>query len=605
MPEFLRMVLEALRTSGSESEGDLVELICRYMEAAVSDLSLMEAVQLLDGGQLLDDSGKARCFHRFICLAKERSAAPLARSAALDGAFRFALSNRIRQLQLLQLLLELDLTEEPLFLARAAKITGLAYSHWTENELVHTLRILSGIPGVYDEAAFELGMARLADGLNANTRTEADQALTDAMYWLSRSDKLREYRLDARLFIACLQVLVGFSQGNSKSSLTESVSAINEAASLLRAWHCDEADPPWLGAKLTHAACWRLLALRLSGLIAQLEEPSWWEPALVIGEFVLACYSASRSILCRDANGGIESLIRPRIESTLSMREGQAHALKVWSQKNPYHVDIAAARSLLSGIDLLIGKVPNGTDRVANPWLELEQLIDSSGISSDGKTDAKRAIADALIFHLGSISASEIAAMEKCFEGVQQHPDYRDNPSGRLLFNAVVVWTIRFLHCRLEMTRKDDPGVSYLFERPGPLPLERELQADYHRFMYAAAAGSEIEISNIGGGRADVRFSYGGERLVVEVKREGVDCSFENLAQLYSGQAADYQNVSIRLGVLLVLDQSRKGADGTPHISSLISSAEVLRGDETTPRHLVMVKVPGRRLLPSALSGKV
>jgi hypothetical protein len=106
---------------------------------------------------------------------------------------------------------------------------------------------------------------------------------------------------------------------------------------------------------------------------------------------------------------------------------------------------------------------------------------------------------------------------------------------------------------------------------------------------------------DIGGGRADVRFKHGQEQLIVEVKRESSDCSFEGLKASYSAQAAQYQNTGIRLGFLLVLDQCELRKSGTPHISTLVKAERITRKGETEPRWIVIVKVPGRRLVPSAL----
>jgi hypothetical protein len=40
-----------------------------------------------------------------------------------------------------------------------------------------------------------------------------------------------------------------------------------------------------------------------------------------------------------------------------------------------------------------------------------------------------------------------------------------------------------------------------------------------------------LEPTNIGGGRADIKLRSGNERLVVEVKRELTDCSFDALSR--------------------------------------------------------------------------
>jgi len=111
-----------------------------------------------------------------------------------------------------------------------------------------------------------------------------------------------------------------------------------------------------------------------------------------------------------------------------------------------------------------------------------------------------------------------------------------------------------------------------------------------------------MEPTNLGGGRADVALKATGERMVIEIKREMDDASFDSLASHYAGQTTDYQNVSIRLGFLLVLDLTAPKLEGTPHIRSLMQCRSIQRLGETEPRHVVIVKVPGRRYLPSGIS---
>ncbi|WP_080432256.1 hypothetical protein [Burkholderia ubonensis] len=102
--------------------------------------------------------------------------------------------------------------------------------------------------------------------------------------------------------------------------------------------------------------------------------------------------------------------------------------------------------------------------------------------------------------------------------------------------------------------------------------------------------------------RKAIRMKSGPERLVIEVKREEKDASFDALATSYAAQTTDYQNVSIRLGVLLVLDLATPSRQGTPHLTSLFSVTQIQRPNENEPRLVLVVKVPGRRRAPSDLT---
>ena len=60
--------------------------------------------------------------------------------------------------------------------------------------------------------------------------------------------------------------------------------------------------------------------------------------------------------------------------------------------------------------------------------------------------------------------------------------------------------------------------------------------------------------------------------------------------------------MSIRLGFLLVLDLVAANSEGTPHISTLFETRDILRTGETVPRSITIVKVPARRMRPSDLT---
>lgn len=604
MPEFLRMALGSLNEADKSTAQGLAEFICRCLEGSKDGFGWTEAVDLLDMARPLPISVEKRCFSRFLQLVSDRSAESMARAAALDGTLRWATEDRKRQLQLSIALLDVAPDDDPGFLARAAKIMGVTYSHWGETELLSRLRALTEVDGVSDEAAFELGLARLVDGLSGENRKTAAAAFEAACYWFERSAHAREQRPDARAYARCVDVLMAFSRGEGFDRLDDLASSLLDDAFQLHAWHAGPDVPPWLGARHAEAISWELLALSLKALAGHLEAHSWWEPVVVIEQHLLAAYTAGRSILKRGRSSGIEALVRPRIEGALVQRDWQAHLLKTWLARHAENEWREEAEALTAKVDALVSEGRRVHPHVAaTEQPSVATLLEQALIPPDAKALAKAVIADAQSVHVDNMTAAEKAIIRACFEVARSISDYRENARGRTLFHAVLVWTVRFVASRLDLTQRDVPSLSYLFERDdGTLPHERELQADYHALMLSNVLGTEIEVSNVGGGRADLRFVFGPERLVVEVKRESNNCSFEELGSAYAAQTTDYQNVSIRLGFLLVLDQTEVRRGGTPHISDLIRPTMVVREGETEPRYIVIVKMPGRRLRPSDLT---
>jgi hypothetical protein len=593
MPEFLRMVLALF--DDSEHTNVASDLVGRYIGGARDDIVWIETVKLLDAAVPLPSRLAEQCFSRFLSVAGDRKFPPMARAAALDGSMRWAVGDLKRHLRLALILADPDPDDNPDYLARVAKVMGVAYAHWREPWLLDGLEHLVGLEGVADEAAFELGMAKLADGLDAQEPVLVSNAFNEAQRWFRQAVEARPQRPDARLYALCLDAVKAFADGGA---VIEAVQNLSREAFQVHAWHSSPEDPSWLGARHLEMVLWEKLALRMTGLVRHLEDVLWWEPAVVIEHHLLEVYCAGRAILKRNRDGGIESMVRPRIEGSLVRERHHAALLNEWLKRNPKSDWRPEAESLVAIINDLMGAGEPGqppeaaTARPTVAAWESEARIPRA---------VREVLDDARRVHTGNMSAAEVAVLEHCCNTASEcTSDYRDNGAGRTLFHAVLVWTLRFLFSRLELTKGNASCISYLFKRPdGTLPHEAELQTDYYNLMLSNVAGTEIEVSNVGGGRADVRFVYSGERLVVEVKREDKDASFEALAERYATQATDYQNVSLRIGILLVLDQTKVPTDGTPHLRSLVRPIAIPRRDEHEPRLLVIIKVPGRRLRPS------
>ncbi|QIL82944.1 hypothetical protein G7047_25640 [Diaphorobacter sp. HDW4A] len=583
---------------------DLIDCLVR---AAISDVALIEMVDALNSCQLPDGTAND-VFMAFLQKAVDVSGAitGYARAVALEGAFRLAASDRRMQLRLLDALLGIQISDEPHFLRHAAKIMGIAHSHWRETELVEKLRIFSECEDAAYEASFELGMAGLAAALDEPKRETANAIFLDSLQWFKKAESLKEAAPEAALYGECLTLLTDFDAHKTNIELRARSATIQKSAFELLAWHADENSPTWLGARHIQAACWNDLAGTLASLADSLQQISWWEPRVVIECQVLAAYSAGRTILKRSRDGYLETLLRPRIVSSIAQREGQAYLLKCWLKQNREHEQIPEADAILSGIDRLMAadaEAQRNPTEAATVWAPVAAVLSQARCSKETERRVIEVVSNAYAFSLEGLTTAEIDIFDHCLASVEHHPDYRDGVRGAKLFGTVLLWTTRFLKNRLEITKKDDPSVAYLFEKSdGTLPPESALQDDYFRWISTQSASGEMEPTNLGGGRADVALKTTGERMVIEIKREMDDGSFDSLANHYAGQTTDYQNVSIRLGFLLVLDLTAPKLEGTPHIRSLMQCRTIRRLGESEPRHVVIVKVPGRRYLPSDIS---
>jgi hypothetical protein len=175
-------------------------------------------------------------------------------------------------------------------------------------------------------------------------------------------------------------------------------------------------------------------------------------------------------------------------------------------------------------------------------------------------------------------------------------------------FTDVLDLTLRFLQSRYNIEpSRAGRYAAYLFRDPdgeGPAP-EEDLAIDYHEHlqMYASAGRARYEVRGIGSGRVDVLMEFGTHEFSAEVKRELADASWGALEH-YLSQAGVYAGAGVRMGLLLVLDQTLK-PEGPEALEALVRVAVVnpVTVDDLA-RHIVIVKIPGRRVAPSALSWK-
>lgn len=606
MPELLPPLVVGWSNAEAADRDVHKGVLSDLLQVATTDYVLLEAVDILEHHRPLPDDGDECCFMLFLEKAAtcDHSLSGLSRGAALDGAFRWASGNRRWQLRLLDFFLGLAPGDDAEFLRRAAKIVGVAFSHWRDKELVEVLRKLAQLEAVRPEAAFELGMASLAEAMDRLESNGAVTAFREARDWFGESGAVSEHRPEASLYLDGLDLLLSFHSGAAGASFDTVSARVQQHAFEMHAW-AGGPGPPWLGARQTEAACWSALASAIAGLAGSLDEPSWWEPAAVIEEGLLSVYSAGRSILRRDQHGGVEAMLRPRIRTSVTTQAGQAHQLRMWLKQNATHEWAVEAQDLIAQIDAFIeqsGSSKNPPEAASERTL-LAAIIARSHIPEGQRNVLFGVIASAVSLQLANLTGAEVEVIERCCNEARGHTDYSANMNGARLFDTVLLWLVRFVFNRLELTKGDDPTGAYLFERDdGTLPHEDELQQDFFRWVATYAAGSDLEPTNIASGRADVRLRSGPERLVVEVKREEKDCSFDALFKAYAAQTTDYQNVSIRLGVLLVLDLATPSREGTPHLTSLFEMRQIHRVGETQPRLILIVKIPGRRKRPSDLT---
>ncbi|MBF0415570.1 MAG: hypothetical protein HQL79_07360 [Magnetococcales bacterium] len=579
LPEFIRLLLVSGISVGKDRES-ILELSIRLL-VHVTDLGMDEVVNVILSSISLSDSWGKRFFHALLQISFEQDRDPLCRSFALDGAFRLVGEHISRRHALLAKLTEVETDDDPIFLRHVAKIIGISFTWWQSEGLTDRLQAIIEIEGADDEAIFELGMATLLEGLEATGVETVTAKLKEAQQWFKLAQEKRAHRPDAVLYIMAIQSWLDFSQGSTPENPSAFVIEINQEIFALQAWHHSQDAPIWLGARFAEYASWHLFGERLVNLAKRLRKPSWLDARLVIEHELIGIIISCRAIRKTTQDGGLELLALPRIVSGLNGNPGLIQHLQEWLQVTPEHPQANVVKALLADVD---GAQPSNDEAesgiVRETWIKLVETLAGP-----------------------SLTHSECQILECCVKILNAVEDY-SNQDAKSAFNTILLLTFRYLISRMDLSIKNAPRLTFLQKsvRKSALPTEDKLQQDYYNYLigFYPSGSIQIEQTDISSGRADLTVNSLGYRIVIEVKRELSDASFEHLKKAYISQTTEYQNTGIRLGILLVLDLTDK-PNGVAHVTEQVKAVVIQRENEQSKRGVVIVRVPGNKHYPSAL----
>ncbi|TGV98365.1 hypothetical protein EN788_55765, partial [Mesorhizobium sp. M2D.F.Ca.ET.145.01.1.1] len=130
-----------------------------------------------------------------------------------------------------------------------------------------------------------------------------------------------EVRYDAALYSSCLDVLLDFQQGNHSQGLQDRLASIRTSAfeymAILMPSNRRIDRTSWLGSSIMEGIFWSELGARLAALDLSLLKKAWLDAARVIEDELARVFCASKLILKRSADGGVEAVVRPRIVAAM------------------------------------------------------------------------------------------------------------------------------------------------------------------------------------------------------------------------------------------------------------------------------------------------
>ena len=509
------------------------------------------------------------------------------RRVALRGALSLALGVRSRELRFAAALLDVEL--EGADAQAMAKAMGLVWSRVREDGLVQRLNALEA--DNCSAASYELGCLQLVKALEGAPAANFTAQLSEAHAAFRRACDSGELATEAHLMRLSIEALQALIAGAEAAPVAAIASELGAHAFALQAAQVPETPIGWEAAEREHIACWARMALTMDALATKLWEPSWWEPAAVIGEQLLRVYGASQSFFRSAAPHGLDAVIKPIIEASVFSSAAKLHLIREWLRHNPAGPQSGNASELIVRVEQMgEAALPVTTRTQTQPPVEqnselIARLMSALSIEFDA-----------------SLPDGLRVTLQNWLKQIEDHADLRDNACARIFVGQVVYFLLRFLHACTDRASPGDPLSSYLFERSADnLPLENALQQHFLAMLSGWMGPMGYEVRGIAGGRCDVVFSRGAERFVVEVKRELKDGTPDALFAAYGAQTEEYQNSSWRLGVLLVLDLTRENGKGL-HMKDAVASRSVQRNGESAARTTFLTRIAGRRVVPSDLS---
>lgn len=477
--------------------------------------------------------------------------AELLAAYALEALFRLAIAGAVNRHRVLALLTEVEGSVGELCAAHVAKLVGAAFAQWGGDDLIATLeRLLSAAEA---EAAFELGLIALGEGLDQDSMPDILARLEAAQVRFRQSARAGEERADAVAYDAIIDVIRSFAEQTATADLHSSLDRLESAIADRRALLQAGALPAWLAPRADREIAWVSLARGARRAADDLTRPSWLNAAATLNG-VLAVYDAERTMV---AGPGLTLLLRPRIEAAFVRERGLAeHLDQLLREPEIFAIDARLAAELRNGVQRRGEEQSASRKAEENASFPLLTSVLQGLPGTDQLPDAAAAALETALSHstrraerfanpvINRLFAELTAAVAQCTDYQGQAKDD---------FDAVLAQILEFCADRQDAGRKQlGPRTDYL--RVGHAK-EGDLQSDLRQFLQGNLTTADVltEVDGVATGRSDLYIGFGGARFIAELKRHFGNVDRE-VARSFFGQAGAYQATNVRLGFLGVLE---------------------------------------------------
>ncbi|GAA4548887.1 hypothetical protein GCM10023192_69560 [Amycolatopsis samaneae] len=540
---------------------------------------------------------------------------------ALEACTRLVLAGNSQEYGLLdqmrRLRRQLDRLDED-YAMRLVRALGALAEHFPAPHLPHLLEQLLGREEVAEDAAFELGMLALRAALEADGLQKARHCLLEARRHFTQAH-LDEERADARAFATAVDALLAYSADLPVPD--ELGETLRETVLELR-MNLVRTRPGWRTPRIETLDAWQRLTDTLTRARAA-DEPRAWLHAGAIMDALVSIYTAHRTLeLFTDSeHTGLHSLISPRVQRTLLTHEGGLALLEQWldelgsepeTDEDPTAAVVREQANTLR--QALLAEGGDAFPKPDGPAVSLTGL----GLTTADTRRAEELFASApelairlnarVEAHQTQIPADEIPLVDAVYRRTQQalHEQCPEGYVGQFAadIDRLLLLLLRFLVLRLEETQSfgGDSRAYLRHIKPGEArPKETELGKDLRDFLGGLGLRVLLEVSHVGAGRVDILWRPHDEHIVLELKRDWTNPSWEAYAASYLTQTVSYQAASQPISFLIVLDLTDKSS-GLAAVPACVEVRTVpgAAGD-TRRRTAIMMRIQGNKRNPSDL----
>lgn len=529
---------------------------------------------------------------------------------ALEVATQLRLGGWAPRWDLFALLAAYDGTGPATYARAAMRVIQACFEQWPEAgdllSVAHRIAELGGDDAESvssSDSGVMFARVALLQALRAADHETALRHIDDALTALAAA-LVHDDRPDAHVTASIARLIQGLIQ--TQTVETAIASGLADGVRELR--HMRYARGHWTGdVSATAWAAWTLLADRITGAQQRFTEPSWLHAVPVIDDLVeLYRTSGSYTGLRRNDDGrAVEVLVAPVIENGFADEVGLFNILRQRVAEMeaaaedgtatadeladlPVAIDIrdAAARRLAAGKPVSDPKAAAGAEPPADP--------DNPDHTGEAGAEARLWAAARRRHRTKLASASLLVnqALERIWSDLDSSTDYRELDGLADAVDLITALLMAFLYDRSSIGPSEAP---YLFDASAS---EEDLARDLRTFVRGSGYlhGVDTEVRHVAGGRVDMRFSFPGFNLYVELKQDSTEEPVRDKTS-YVNQAATYQAAEPRVGFLLVLKK-------TPKMTPSVSVSNWAQVVETTdaegaPRHVLAMTLAGARTIPS------